>query len=229
MSRNTKQFVIAVSVFALAGCGSSGKSDPESFVEKSSYAIGVDIGSTMRRGEAEIDISALTQGFSDAYGDKELLRSDQEIQQVLREFAAQMQRAEAERRTGMLETNLREGEAYLAENGKKEGVITTASGLQYEVLEKGDGPKPTAADSVSVNYRGSLVDGTEFDSAEEPVTFPVGGVIAGWTEALQLMNVGSKFRVVVPSSLGYGERGNPPKIGPNATLVFEIELVEIAQ
>ena len=229
MSKNTKQFVIAVSVFALAGCGSSGKSEPESFVEKSSYAIGVDIGSTMHRGEAEIDIPSLTQGFSDAYGDKELLLSDQEIQQVLREFALQMQQAEAARRTGMLETNLREGEAYLAENGRREGVITTASGLQYEVLEQGDGPKPTAADRVSVNYRGSLVDGSEFDSSDEPVTFEVGGVIAGWTEALQLMNVGSKFRVVVPSALGYGERGNPPRIGPNATLVFEIELVEIAQ
>ncbi len=229
MSRNTKQFVIAVSVFALAGCGSSGKSEPESFVEKSSYAIGVDIGATMHRGEAEIDIASLTQGFSDAYGDKELLLSDQEIQQVLREFALQMQQAEGERRTAMLETNLREGEAYLAENGKREGVITTASGLQYEVLEQGVGPKPTAADRVSVNYRGSLVDGSEFDSSDEPVTFGVGGVIAGWTEALQLMNVGSKFRVVVPSALGYGERGNPPVIGPNATLVFEIELVEIAQ
>jgi len=228
MPRNTEQFVIAMSVFALAGCGSQG-SEPESFVEKSSYAIGVDVGSTMRLGEAEIDMNSLTQGFSDGYGDKELLLSDEEIQQVLREFAMQMQQQEAERRTAMLETNLREGDAYLTENGQREGVITTASGLQYEVLEQGNGPKPTSADRVSVNYRGSLIDGTEFDSSNEPVTFGVGGVISGWTEALQLMNVGSKFRVVVPSALGYGERGNPPRIGPNATLVFEIELVEIAQ
>jgi len=228
MPKNIQQFVFAFSVLALAGCGSQG-SDPESFVEKSSYAIGVDIGSTMRLGEAEIDMPSLTQGFSDGYGDKDLLLTDEEIRQVLREFAMQMQQAEAERRTAMLETNLREGDAYLTENGKREGVITTASGLQYEVLEQGNGPNPTSSDRVSVNYRGSLVDGTEFDSSDEPVTFGVGEVIGGWTEALQLMNVGSKFRVVVPSVLGYGERGNPPTIGPNATLVFEIELVEIVQ
>ena len=173
--------------------------------------------------------AALTQGFRDSYGDDELALTDQEIRQVLREFDSQMQQKQQERVTAMLETNLREGEAYLAENGEKEGVVTTASGLQYEVLEAGTGPKPTSADRVTVNYSGMLLDGTEFDSSDEPVTFALAGVIAGWTEALQLMSVGSRFRVVVPSSLGYGERGSPPNIGPNATLIFEIELVEIAQ
>ena len=128
------------------------------------------------------------------------------------------------------EKNRKEGEAFLAENKKKKGVITTESGLQYMVLEKGDGPKPKATDTVSVNYRGTLIDGTEFDSSYKrgkPVTFPVKGVIAGWTEALLLMNVGSKYKLFVPPNLGYGGRGAGRLIGPEATLIFEVELLGI--
>ncbi|UCD24658.1 MAG: FKBP-type peptidyl-prolyl cis-trans isomerase [Gemmatimonadota bacterium] len=229
MPRNLKKCTIALSVLALAGCASESKSDVESFVERSSYAVGVDIGSTMRLGEAEIDMPSLIQGFSDGYADKELLLTEQEIREVLRAFAADIQQKDAERRAAASESNLAQGEEYLTENGEREGVVTTSTGLQYEVLEQGNGPKPTASDKVSVRYRGTLVDGTEFDGTQDPVTFPVGGVIAGWTEVLQVMHVGSKFRVVIPSSLAYGERGSPPQIGPNAALIFEIELVEIAQ
>jgi FKBP-type peptidyl-prolyl cis-trans isomerase FklB len=125
-----------------------------------------------------------------------------------------------------------EGEAFLAENGKKEGVVTLPDGLQYKILKEGDGAKPKATDTVTVHYRGTLISGTEFDSSykrKEPVSFPVNGVIAGWTEALQLMKVGSKWQLFIPSTLAYGERGAGPDLGPNATLIFEVELISIGK
>jgi FKBP-type peptidyl-prolyl cis-trans isomerase FklB len=130
------------------------------------------------------------------------------------------------------EKNQKEGEAFLAENKKKEGVITLPSGLQYKVIKAGSGNKPKATDTVSVHYQGTLVNGTEFDSSYrrgQPVSFPVNGVIPGWTEALQLMEAGAKWQIVIPSNLAYGDRGAGPQIGPNATLIFEIELISIQE
>jgi FKBP-type peptidyl-prolyl cis-trans isomerase len=186
----------------------------------------------LQRGQAEVDLPALMQGLSDLLSERELLMDEEEMAQVLREFATRMQQAAAERQAELAETNRVEGEAFLAENKAREGVMTTATGLQYEVLTQGEGNMPSETDEVTVNYRGTLLDGTEFDSTDrggQPATFAVNGVIPGWTEVLQLMNVGSKFRVVVPPDLAYGARGNGQTIGPNATLVFEIELLEIAQ
>ena len=143
-----------------------------------------------------------------------------------------MQTAQQQQFEEATERNIAEGQAYLAENGQREGVVITESGLQYEVLTQGDGPRPSATQQVSVNYRGTLIDGTEFDSSYErgePATFPVNRVIGGWTEALQLMSVGSKYRLVIPSNLAYGERGSGPTIGPNATLIFEVELLAIVE
>jgi FKBP-type peptidyl-prolyl cis-trans isomerase FklB len=130
------------------------------------------------------------------------------------------------------EKNQKEGEAFLAENKKKEGVITLPSGLQYKVIKAGSGNKPKATDTVTVHYQGTLVNGTEFDSSYrrgQPVSFPVNGVIPGWTEALQLMEAGAKWQIVIPSNLAYGDRGAGPQIGPNATLIFEIELISIQE
>jgi FKBP-type peptidyl-prolyl cis-trans isomerase len=208
---------------------SSGKADLDSFVGKSSYAVGLDIGKAMVDNQAEIDLPSLVAGLTDALQEREPLLTEEETAQVLREFAMSMQQAAEERQSAALETNRSEGEAYLVQNGNREGVVTTGSGLQYEVMEQGDGPMPTATDRVTVHYRGQLVDGTEFDTSYdgEPATFAVNGVIAGWTEALQLMNVGGKYRLVIPSELAYGERGSGPVIGPNATLVFEVELLAI--
>ena len=140
--------------------------------------------------------------------------------------------AQQAEQTAAAEKNKTEGETYMAENGAKDGVVTTESGLQYEVLREGDGPRPTADDQVSVNYKGTLIDGTQFDSSYdrgEPVVFQVGGVIAGFSEALLLMPVGSQFRVVIPGDLAYGPQGAGGEIGPNATLIFEIELLDIVE
>jgi len=219
-------------VAALSACGSSPQVDLESFERKSSYAVGIDIGRELHRTAIEFDLPSLTRGIYDVFDERELQLTDEEMAEVLRELSAKTQLAQAQRREEMLQQNQEEGDAFLAANGKKEGVITTASGLQYEVLTEGTGPKPAATDRVSVNYRGSLVDGSEFDSSERhggPATFVVNQVIDGWTEALQLMSVGSKYRLAMPSELAYGENGSSPVIGPNATLIFEVELLEILQ
>ena len=232
ISTLARRIAMALLVSGQAACSSQEKTELESFEEQASYAIGVDIGSTMRQGPAEIDMQSLMQGISDGLADRDLLMSNEEINQVLGEFAMRMQQAEAERTASLAQSNLQEGAAYLVDNGSRSEVVTTASGLQYEVLVQGDGPKPTPSDRVTVHYRGTLIDGTEFDATDrfgDPASFTLGGVIAGWTEVLQLMNVGSKYRVVIPSELAYGARGSGRTIGPNATLVFEIELLDIAQ
>jgi len=237
MRRFVLASVAALPLIVLTAC--SGGADLETFEQRSSYAIGQDIGRSMIQSQATIDLPSLVQGLSDALNDEESLLSDEEIGEVLRELSAKMQLAQAQmreemmaRRDSLVVKNREEGAAFLAENGSRDGVVTTESGLQYEVLVAGNGPKPTRTDRVSVHYAGSLIDGTQFDSSERtggPVTFGVGEVISGWTEALQLMNVGSKYRLVIPPELGYGERGSGQLIGPDATLVFEVELLDIVQ
>lgn len=198
--------------------------------EKASYALGMNIGSSMRKQSIEIDPNVLLQGLKDSLsGGKTLLTEDEE-RATLTQFQSDLRAKQEEKRKQQAETNQKQGEAFLAANKSKEGVIALPSGLQYKVLTPGTGPKPAASDTVVCNYKGTLIDGTEFDSSSKhggPATFPVSGVIKGWTEALQLMPVGSKWQLFIPGSLAYGERGAGGDIGPNATLIFEVELVSI--
>ena len=202
----------------------------ETLEQRASYAIGQRVGRDLAESGGDFDMEALFRGLRDAYAgesamtDAEIERALQELNQMLME--AQEARAEAE-----AAENLAAGEAFLAENAEREGVVITESGLQYEVLEAGDGAQPTASDRVTVHYRGTLIDGTEFDSSysrNQPATFPVTGVIQGWIEALQLMKVGAKWKLYIPAELAYGRNPRPGgPIGPNETLVFEVELLSI--
>ena len=198
--------------------------------EKQSYAIGMDIANNLKRQNVEIDPALLVKGVQDVYGGGKTLLSDEEAREVLTSLQKDlMQKAQAQAQE-MAEKNRKEGEAFLGENRKKEGVVTLESGLQYKVIRSGDGPTPKATDTVEVNYRGTLIDGTEFDSSYkrgQPVTFPVNGVIAGWTEALQKMKVGDSWQLFIPSDLAYGQRAVGRDIGPNSTLIFEVELLGI--
>jgi FKBP-type peptidyl-prolyl cis-trans isomerase len=225
--------MLALAFFSLS-C-SSNKTEPAQVdlndpAAKFSYALGLEIGASLKQLGAEIDMDVFARGVEDNLKGNEPLLTPQQAAEIKQEFFKKLQAERAERNKDLAEKNRKEGEKFLAENKKKDGVTTTASGLQYEVLTEGDGPTPKATDQVTVHYRGTLIDGTEFDSSYnrgEPVTFPVQGVIAGWTEALQLMKVGSKYRLFIPSNLAYGERGAGQVIGPNATLIFEVELLEI--
>jgi len=198
--------------------------------DKVSYAIGMNIGTNLHRQSVDVDPKILQQGIEDALAGGKTLLSEDEARATLTELQNDVRKKQQEKMQQAGEANKKEGDAFLATNKGKEGVFTLASGLQYKVLTSGAGPKPTASDSVVCNYRGTLIDGKEFDSSYkrgQPATFPVGGVIKGWTEALQLMPVGSKWQLFVPSELAYAERGSGPDIGPNATLIFEVELLSI--
>lgn len=198
--------------------------------QKVSYSIGLSLGANFSKQSLEIDAEALKQGVLDAMSGAQPKLTEAEMKEVMtnlqKRMIAKKQEADAEVAT----KNLEEGEEFLAENKKREGVKTLPSGLQYEVIEAGDGKSPEATDTVVTNYKGTLIDGTEFDSSYKrgkPATFPVNGVIKGWTEVLQLMKTGAKWKVYVPSDLAYGNRGAGPLIGPNSTLIFEIELLEV--
>jgi len=216
----------------LTACGSgpgaaNARLDTED--QKASYGIGLNMGRNLQGAESRLDRAAFLKGIEDAMARAEPAVDEAEIQSALRAFGEAVMAEQEARRSAEAEKNQSDGQAYLAENGAKEGVTTTESGLQYEVLRQGDGPRPTAADQVSIHYKGTLIDGTEFDSSYggEPAVFGVGGVIPGFSEALQLMPVGSQYRVVIPGDLGYGASGTGGDIGPNATLIFEIELLGI--
>lgn len=191
--------------------------------DKESYAIGMDVGSNLRQESVEIDLSNLMKGLKDSLAGSKTLLTEDEKRAVLSALKAKVQKKREE-------ANMKASQEFLAANKSKEGVVTLPSGLQYKILEAGSGPKPTSSDSVVCNYRGTTIDGKEFDSSYkrgQPATFPVSGVIKGWTEALQLMPVGSKWQLFIPGDLAYGARGAGPDIGPNATLVFEVELISI--
>ena len=204
--------------------------------DKFSYALGMNIGKNLgnqlKQGSVEVDWSLVGQGLKDstAEGGKTRLTED-EAKAVLTEVQTEVGKQMQEKMKEAAAKNKAEGEAFLAANKSKEGVVTLPSGLQYKILTAGIGPKPTASDQVVCNYRGTLIDGTEFDSSYKrgkPATFGVGQVIKGWTEALQLMPVGSKWQLFIPSSLAYGERGGPGgAIGPNEALIFDVELISI--
>lgn len=202
--------------------------------QKFSYALGMDIGSkvgpSLKKQSVEVDPALVSQGLKDAMSGAKTRLTEQEAQAVLTEMQADLSKKRQEQMQQAAASNKAEGDAFLAANKAKEGVVTLPSGLQYKVLKEGTGPKPAANDTVSSNYRGTLINGTEFDSSEKhggPAKFGVGQVIKGWSEALQLMPVGSKWQLFVPANLAYGERGAGGDIGPNATLIFEVELLSI--
>jgi FKBP-type peptidyl-prolyl cis-trans isomerase FklB len=199
--------------------------------EKASYALGMNVGSSLQRQSVDIDPDIFEKGLKDAMSGGKTLMTEEEARAALMELQTEVRAKQEEKTKLALENNKKEGDAFLGANKSKEGVVTLPSGLQYKILKQGTGPKPTAGDTVECNYRGTLINGTEFDSSYkrgQPATFPVSGVIKGWTEALQLMPVGSKWQLFIPSNLAYGERGTPGgEIGPNATLIFEVELLSI--
>jgi len=208
------------------------KGAPKTQKDRVSYVIGVDIGANLKKQSIEVNPDLLFKGIKDGLSGNKLMMSDQEIKETIATFQKEIQAKQEELAKRMGEKNKKEGEAFLAENKNKEGVITLPSGLQYKILKKGSGKKPKLTDTVTTHYRGTLIDGTEFDSSyrrNQPVSFPVNGVIAGWTEALQLMEEGAKWQLFIPPHLAYGERGTGPRIGPNATLIFEVELISIQE
>jgi FKBP-type peptidyl-prolyl cis-trans isomerase FklB len=206
--------------------------DLKDLKQKASYSYGYRLGRSLKTQGVEIDAHSLARGLFDAIGGTAAL-SDQEMQASLQEFAQKIQAKQAGMASKAATSNKVEGEKFLAENKTKPGVVTRPSGLQYKILKEGNGPKPKADDSVTVHYEGKLIDGTIFDSSlkrGEPVSFPVKGVIAGWTEALQLMPVGSTWQLFIPSNLAYGENPRPGgPIGPNAVLTFEVQLLKIGE
>jgi len=202
--------------------------------QKFSYALGMNIGTglgtNLKKQSVEVDSNLVSQGLKDAMSGAKTRLTEEEAKAVLTEVQTEVNKQREEKAKQAAATNKTEGEAFLAANKGKEGVVTLPSGLEYKILTAGAGPKPTASDSVKCNYKGTLINGTEFDSSYkrgQPATFGVGQVIKGWTEALQLMPVGSKWQLFIPSSLAYGERGMGAEIGPNSTLIFEVELLSI--
>jgi len=224
-----RKFASVVCAVVLTGVTMSGsaseKVELKTDQQKNGYSVGYDIGRSLQRQLADVDAESMARGLKDAMGGVAPALPDQEIQQ---RFATVRQESAKK----IVEKNKKDGEAFLAKNKGEKGVKTTASGLQYKVITVGKGKQPTAEDTVTVNYRGTLIDGTEFDSSykrNQPATFPVKGVIAGWTEALPLMKEGSKWMLYIPANLAYGERGAGNMIGPNSTLIFEVELLSIGK
>ena len=198
--------------------------------QKVSYSVGVDVAKRFAKMGMDLDLDVFIKGFKDGFSGKNTLMTDDEMHATMTAFQSDLMKKQSQGKQSAAEENKKAGEAFLAENKKKEGVVALPSGLQYKILKAGKGKKPTAADTVECHYRGTLIDGTEFDSSYrsgQPASFPVNGVIAGWTEALKLMPVGSKWQLFVPSKLAYGEQGAGADIGPNATLIFEVELLGI--
>jgi FKBP-type peptidyl-prolyl cis-trans isomerase len=230
--KRIRSLTIGVVVLAAAGFAAfrlAAQQAPalESQQQRVSYAIGLNLGRSLAAQKVKTDFDSLTRGIRDGLAGTSAM-DDQQIQQTMQELEQDMR----SQRTAAGEKHQAEGAKFLAENEKKPGIQKTASGLQYQIVTAGDGPKPKATDKVKVHYRGTLIDGTEFDSSysrDEPAVFPANRVIPGWTEALQMMPVGSKWKLFIPSALAYGAQGAGAAIPPNATLIFEVELLGIEQ
>lgn len=237
-----KKMLVLALVAATSVIGACAKKDGEAATpangelttdgQKFGYSIGIDLGKSLKPVKDDVDIASLKAGLDDAINDVTPKLDDKQREEVKMTVAKKLQEKQVAEREAQSSKAKEAGEKFLAENAKKEGVKTTASGLQYEVLTEGKGAHPKATDTVTVHYKGTLLNGEEFDSSyarEQPVTFPLANVIPGWTEGVQLMTPGSKYKFYIPSALGYGERGAGVKIGPNETLVFEVELLSVGE
>ena len=218
-------FIFGVSTLIFS-CNNVDTSNSELLTQMDSvsYSLGVSVANNLKSSGFEtIESSAISAAFNDVFSENDVKISEEDANTLIQDYFMELSQKKSQEATN-------KGQAFLDENASKEGVVTTASGLQYQVLTEGQGAKPVASDEVTVHYHGTLIDGTVFDSSVDrgqPATFPVGGVIQGWVEALQLMNVGSKYKLFIPSNLAYGERGAGGSIGPNETLIFEVELLSI--
>jgi FKBP-type peptidyl-prolyl cis-trans isomerase len=231
---NMKYLLITLALcFAVSSVRAEDKNPPKNKKDKTSYGIGYNIGTTWNRNGfelADVDFEILVNGIRDAMSGRTNLVTEQETRELMTSFQTELKARVAAKRKQLGDKNKQEGQTFLAENKNKPAVHTLADGLQYKILTEGNGPKPATNDAVLVNYRGTLIDGTEFDNSakhgSQPSTLRVNGVIKGWSEALQMMPTGSKWQLFIPSDLAYGERGTPT-IAPNATLIFDLELVSI--
>ncbi|MFN3874508.1 MAG: FKBP-type peptidyl-prolyl cis-trans isomerase [Flavobacteriales bacterium] len=225
--------IAAITLVTACSKGQKARVALTSQLDSVSYAIGCDIGANFKRNKlGDVNVAALSMGLADAL-DSAAMMDAKEVERVVQGYMMKLQEERMKEEQAKGEENRLAGERFLAENGKRKEVVTTSSGLQYEVIKMGSGAKPTANDQVKVHYTGTLIDGTEFDSSVrrgEPIVFPVGGVIRGWVEALQMMPVGSKWKLYIPSELGYGAQGAPGgKIPANSTLIFDVELLDIVK
>jgi FKBP-type peptidyl-prolyl cis-trans isomerase FklB len=227
----TVKWMMALGVMLLAAQVSAGEQPVlKTDQDKVSYGIGVDVGRNFKRQGIEVDLDLLLKGMKDGLSEEKLLIPEGELRKIMNTFQSELRQKQVQAMRIAAVENKKIGDAFLAENKTKPGVVTLPSGLQYKILTAGNGKTPTDADMVVCSYRGTLIDGTEFDSSDpgQPATFKVsGGVIPGWTEALKLMPVGSKWQLFIPPNLAYGARGAGRDIGPNATLIFELELVAV--
>jgi FKBP-type peptidyl-prolyl cis-trans isomerase len=217
---------IAAPLAAQPAAPSAGDQTPKTLKDQASYGIGFNIGKNLKQDELDVNPALIARGLIDALSGNKPALTDEQIQKALEEF----QKIVAEQTAQRAGKAAQEGEAFLADNAKTEGVVSLPSGLQYKVLKKGTGPSPKATDTVRTHYHGTLINGKVFDSSVErgePAEFPVNRVIPGWTEALQLMKVGDQWQLVIPSKLAYGKRGSPGGIAPDTVLIFEVELLDI--
>ena len=220
--------IVIISVafsFAVAAFAEEKPPQLKDLKDKASYSIGLNVGMNMKRQNVDVNQDAFTAGFKDALAGRKPLMTEQEVREAMMAFEKDMQ----QKQNDAAQKNSADAQKFMTENKSKEGVKTTGSGLQYKVMKEGSGAQPKATDTVTVNYRGTLTDGTEFDSSYkrgQPATFPVSGVIKGWTEALQMMKVGSKYQLFIPPDLGYGANGQRA-IPPNSVLIFEVELMDV--
>lgn len=225
-----KLFVSAALACVLGNQPQAYAAEIETLEQKASYLMGLRLGLSLEDFGYELDVEALQQGIKESGADATRSLSDEEMRAAITELQERAQQRQIAALAAKAATNQRLGEAFLTANAKKEGIITTESGLQYKITLEGSGEKPGIDDVVRVHYTGKLIDGTEFDSSYKhggPATFPLNGVISGWTEALQLLNKGSKAELYIPAELAYGDKGMGPVIGPNSTLIFEVELLDI--
>ena len=231
MFRQVTQWVVVLcGILVLCAAAQAGEVTLKDQKDKASYGIGVDMAKTLQQMGADINAEALIMGIRDALANRKLQMSDEELGAVMNKFQADMRQKQAAVQRTSGEANKKAGDAFLAENKGKPGVVTLPSGLQYKILKEGTGKKPTESDTVECNYRGTLINGTEFDSSArhgQSVSFTLKDVIPGWREALKLMPVGSKWQLFVPPQLAYGDRGVGGQIGPNSTLIFEVELLAV--